>query len=98
MQPSSCTYLLEPLLLGTGVVFTVLKFVVLKNYSTQPPTFFIKNINANTMNLPQIGWVGLGNMGNAIVLNLLKHGCAVNVYNRTKDKEKDAVQAGAKSQ
>jgi 3-hydroxyisobutyrate dehydrogenase len=50
------------------------------------------------MNLPPIGWVGLGNMGNAIVQNLLKHGCTVNVYNRTKEKEKDAVQAGAKSQ
>jgi len=50
------------------------------------------------MSLPQIGWVGLGNMGNAIVHNLLKNGCQVNVYNRTKEKEKDAVQAGAKSQ
>src|SRR3954468_16684246 len=50
------------------------------------------------MNLPQIGWVGLGNMGNAIVQNLLNNGCSVNVYNRTKEKEKEAVQAGAKSQ
>ena len=50
------------------------------------------------MNLPQIGWVGLGNMGNAIVHNLLKNGCTVNVYNRTKEKEREAVQAGANSQ
>ncbi len=50
------------------------------------------------MNLPPIGWVGLGNMGNAIVQNLLKQGCSVNVYNRTQEKEKDAVQAGAKAQ
>src|SRR3954463_11708297 len=50
------------------------------------------------MNMPQIGWVGLGNMGNAIVHNLLKNGCLVNVYNRTKEKEAAAVQAGAKSQ
>src|SRR3954468_7232123 len=50
------------------------------------------------MSLPQIGWVGLGNMGNAIVQNLLKNGCSVNVYNRTKEKEAEAVQAGALSQ
>src|SRR3954470_20860518 len=50
------------------------------------------------MNLPQIGWVGLGNMGNAIVQNLLKNGCRVNVYNRTKEKEAEVVQAGAISQ
>src|SRR3954447_22266387 len=45
-----------------------------------------------------LGWVGLGNMGNAIVKNLLKNGCEVNVYNRTKGKEAELVQAGAKSQ
>lgn len=50
------------------------------------------------MNNLQIGWVGLGNMGNAIVQNLLKNGCTVNVYNRTKEKETEAVQAGARSQ
>jgi 3-hydroxyisobutyrate dehydrogenase len=42
-----------------------------------------------------IGWVGLGNMGNAIVQNLLKNGCRVNVYNRTKEKESEVVRAGA---
>src|SRR4051812_23382040 len=50
------------------------------------------------MNLPQIGWVGLGNMGNAIVQNLLKNSCSVSVYNRTKEKEAEAVSAGATSQ
>ena len=50
------------------------------------------------MNIPPIGWVGIGNMGNAIVQNLLKNGCGVNVYNRTKEKEKEVVAAGAKSQ
>lgn len=50
------------------------------------------------MNVPPIGWVGLGNMGNAIVQNLLQNGCGVNVYNRTKDKEAEVVAAGAKSQ
>jgi len=45
-----------------------------------------------------IGWAGLGNMGNAIVQNLLKNGCAVNVYNRTKEKEEEVVRAGARSQ
>lgn len=50
------------------------------------------------MNNPQIGWVGLGNMGNAIVHNLLHKGFTVNVFNRTKEKEAAVVQAGAKSQ
>lgn len=44
------------------------------------------------------GWVGLGNMGNAIVLNLLQKGIAVNVYNRTREKEAEVVNAGARSQ
>jgi 3-hydroxyisobutyrate dehydrogenase len=47
------------------------------------------------MNNPQIGWVGLGNMGNAIVLNLLKNRIKVHVYNRTKVKEAAVVEAGA---
>ncbi len=50
------------------------------------------------MDTVQIGWVGLGNMGTAIVQNLLKNGCSVNVYNRTKEKETAVVQAGARSQ
>ncbi|MCW3109969.1 MAG: 6-phosphogluconate dehydrogenase [Segetibacter sp.] len=50
------------------------------------------------MNTLQIGWVGLGNMGNAIVQNLLKNRCSVNVYNRTKEKEAEVVQSGALSQ
>lgn len=43
----------------------------------------------------KIGWAGLGNMGTPMVINLLKAGFEVQVYNRTKDKEKDAVEAGA---
>ncbi|HEX8277800.1 MAG TPA: NAD(P)-binding domain-containing protein, partial [Segetibacter sp.] len=50
------------------------------------------------MNTLQPGWVGLGNMGNAVVLNLQKKGFRVNVYNRTKEKEAEVVEAGAKSQ
>ena len=50
------------------------------------------------MNTLPIGWVGLGNMGNAIVQNLLKNGASVHIYNRTKEKEAAAVQAGALSQ
>ncbi len=45
-----------------------------------------------------IGWVGLGKMGNAIVHNLIDNGFEVNVHNRTKEKEKEVVLAGAKSQ
>ncbi|MCJ8208695.1 NAD(P)-dependent oxidoreductase [Mucilaginibacter sp. RS28] len=43
------------------------------------------------------GWVGLGNMGTPIVKNLLKAGFEVQVYNRTREKEQGAVEAGALS-
>ncbi|MGI8637004.1 MAG: NAD(P)-dependent oxidoreductase [Segetibacter sp.] len=45
-----------------------------------------------------IGWVGLGNMGTAIVKNLLKHDLSIHVYNRTKEKETDVLKVGATSQ
>jgi 3-hydroxyisobutyrate dehydrogenase len=35
-----------------------------------------------------MGWIGLGNMGNPMVQNLLA-GFEVVVFNRTKDKEKN---------
>jgi 3-hydroxyisobutyrate dehydrogenase len=47
------------------------------------------------MNKPTLGWIGLGNMGNPIVKNLLKAGYAVTVYNRTKGKETEVIEAGA---
>jgi len=34
-----------------------------------------------------IGWIGLGNMGTPMSLNLIKAGYAVTLYNRTKNKE-----------
>jgi 3-hydroxyisobutyrate dehydrogenase-like beta-hydroxyacid dehydrogenase len=43
----------------------------------------------------EIGFIGLGSMGVPMVLNLLKSGCKVKVYNRTADKAKDVVAAGA---
>lgn len=49
------------------------------------------------MNTLKIGWVGLGNMGNAMAANLLKAGYQVKVFNRTKDKEKELLNAGASS-
>ena len=45
----------------------------------------------------KIGWAGLGNMGTPMVLNLLKAGYPVQVYNRTREKEKDVLEAGAVS-
>jgi 3-hydroxyisobutyrate dehydrogenase len=67
-----------------------------KNLSLPQGSNYKKNYD--TMNNLQIGWVGLGKMGNAIVQNLLKNGCQVNVYNRTREKEAEVVSAGAKSQ
>lgn len=49
------------------------------------------------MNTLKIGWIGLGNMGNPMVKNLLKANFEVIVYNRTKEKEADLIAAGAKS-
>lgn len=47
------------------------------------------------MNTLKLGWVGLGNMGNPMVMNLLKAGFEVTVFNRTKDKEAPLIEAGA---
>lgn len=43
------------------------------------------------------GWIGLGNMGNPMVQNLLKAGFEVAVFNRTKEKETPLIEAGATS-
>lgn len=49
------------------------------------------------MNILKLGWIGLGNMGNPMVTNLLKAGFEVSVFNRTKEKEAPLLAAGAKS-
>jgi len=43
----------------------------------------------------EIAFIGLGNMGQPMVKNLLKAGFSVKVYNRTAEKAKDLVAAGA---
>lgn len=47
------------------------------------------------MSNTKLGWAGLGNMGTPIVKNLLKAGYPVTVYNRTKEKAQEAIEAGA---
>ena len=49
------------------------------------------------MNTLKLGWIGLGNMGNPMVVNLLQAGFEVSVFNRTKEKELLLLAAGAKS-
>ena len=49
------------------------------------------------MSTIKIGWIGLGNMGNPMVKNLLKAGFSVSVFNRTKAKETELIAAGAVS-
>ncbi|MBC6612549.1 NAD(P)-dependent oxidoreductase [Hymenobacter sp. BT507] len=44
---------------------------------------------------PQLGWIGLGNMGNPMSGRLLEAGYPVVVYNRSKDKEEALRAAGA---
>ncbi|MEI5989569.1 2-hydroxy-3-oxopropionate reductase [Enterococcus termitis] len=45
--------------------------------------------------MPQIGFIGTGVMGAAIVKNMMKQGLQVNVYNRTKSKTDELVAEGA---
>ena len=49
------------------------------------------------MTKQKIGWIGLGNMGNPMVKNLLKADYEVTVYNRTKEKEQELIDLGATS-
>jgi len=49
----------------------------------------IKNINM------KIGWIGLGNMGNPMALQLIKARYQVTVYNRDKNKTADLESSGA---
>jgi 3-hydroxyisobutyrate dehydrogenase len=49
------------------------------------------------MTKQKIGWIGLGNMGNPMVKNLLKADYEVTVYNRTTEKEKELIDLGATS-
>jgi len=44
----------------------------------------------------KIGWIGLGKMGIPMSKNLIKKGCPVTVYNRTKEKTKELAAEGAK--
>ena len=44
---------------------------------------------------PQLGWIGLGTMGNPMSRRLLEAGYPVAVYNRSKDKEEALRAAGA---
>lgn len=46
--------------------------------------------------MAKIGWIGLGNMGSPMSLNLLKAGHEVTVWNRTKAKADEVLAAGAK--
>ena len=43
----------------------------------------------------RIGWIGAGRMGYAMASRLLKHGCNVTVYNRTRSKAEPLVKLGA---
>ena len=47
------------------------------------------------MGTKKIGWIGLGNMGTPMAMNLVKAGYAVTVYNRTAAKAAVLVEAGA---
>ncbi|MCL5130034.1 NAD(P)-dependent oxidoreductase [Algibacter sp. L4_22] len=49
------------------------------------------------MNKLKLGWIGLGNMGNPMAKNLIKAGFEVVVFNRTKEKETEFIESGAKS-
>ena len=50
----------------------------------------------STNEYTQIGWIGLGQMGNPMVTRLLNAGIEVGVYNRSPDKTADLANKGAK--
>jgi 3-hydroxyisobutyrate dehydrogenase len=52
-----------------------------------------KDININNTT---IGFIGLGVMGNSMAMHLHKAGFKINVYNRSREKTKQIVDAGAK--
>src|SRR5579871_1716525 len=45
----------------------------------------------------KIGFIGLGNMGSAMAINLLKAGHDLTVYNRTADKTTPLLKQGARA-
>lgn len=45
----------------------------------------------------KISFIGLGNMGSAMALNLLKHGVDLSAYNRSKEKLEPIVKAGGRT-
>ena len=47
------------------------------------------------MEIKNIGWIGTGVMGRSMCLHLVKGGYKAFVYNRTKSKAKDLLDAGA---
>ena len=47
--------------------------------------------------MKSLGWIGLGHMGEPMAMNLLKAGYQLNVYNRSKQKEFNFTENGAKS-
>jgi 3-hydroxyisobutyrate dehydrogenase len=49
------------------------------------------------MDTPKIGWIGLGAMGAPMAQNLIKAGYDISVYNRTKAKEQELLNQGARS-
>lgn len=49
------------------------------------------------METERIGWIGLGNMGIPMSMNLVKSGFQVNVYNRTRGKMETLIDVGAKA-
>ena len=47
-------------------------------------------------NQHKIGWIGLGRMGEPMSKRILKNGCDVSVWYRTREKAAPLVEAGAK--
>ena len=45
--------------------------------------------------MKKIGWIGLGKMGHPMAMNLAKKGYSLAVFNRTKSKMAELIEAGA---
>ncbi|XP_050381484.1 glyoxylate/succinic semialdehyde reductase 2, chloroplastic [Argentina anserina] len=73
------------------------------SFSTKPLSLSVKAFSSQSSNasstdeLPaRVGFLGLGIMGSPMALNLIKSGCDVTVWNRTKSKCDPLISLGAK--
>ncbi|KAE8651287.1 glyoxylate/succinic semialdehyde reductase 2, chloroplastic isoform X2 [Cucumis sativus] len=93
MSSSFCPHL--PLHFGTRPIFY---FPTKPSFSLSFKPFSVQATNASSGKELRVGFLGLGIMGTPMAQNLIKSGCDVTVWNRTKSKCDPLINLGAKYQ